>query len=104
MPQPLAPVNDHRNHSSGSLPVALTARVLRRAVDILPHLLPSWTRTSVCQPATIVGPLFDEGLSTFACRPYSLPELSWLPLLDEPERKMPQVPGFSVRRISRVRV
>jgi hypothetical protein len=45
----------------------------------------------------MVGPLPEAGLSTLACRPQSLPELSiqnQLPLLDEPARTMPSVPGF----------
>jgi len=61
----------------------------------------------VCQPAVMIGPLLDEGLLTLACRPQSLPEeviQSQLPSLEEPERKMPSVPGFSVQRMSRASV
>jgi hypothetical protein len=68
---------------------------------------PSQTRTSVCQPAVMSGPLLDEGLLTLACRLQSLPEeviQSQLPLLDEPERKTPSMPGFSRQRIRRASV
>ena len=40
--------------------------------------------------------LLEEGLLTLACRPQSLPQEvihSHLPLIEEPERKMPSVPG-----------
>lgn len=56
---------------------------------------PSQMRTSVCQPAAIMGPLPEPGLSKLAWRPLSLPEESThsqLPLLEEPERKVPCVP------------
>jgi hypothetical protein len=55
----------------------------------------------------IRGPLPEVGLLTLACRPQSLPEeviQSQLPSLEEPERKMPSVPGFSVQRMSRASV
>jgi hypothetical protein len=51
----------------------------------------------------MVGPLPEAGLSTLACRPQSVPEEvihNQLPLLEEPERKMPSVPGFSFQSIS----
>jgi hypothetical protein len=64
----------------------------------------SQTRTCVCQPVGLVGPLLEEGLLTLACRPQSLPEeviQSQLPSLDEPERKMP--PGLLVQRMNTAR-
>lgn len=39
-----------------------------------------------------IGPLPEAGLSTLACRPQSLPEEtihSQVPVLEQPERKMP---------------
>jgi hypothetical protein len=64
---------------------AAAAPVLVRAVDVL-------ARTIVCQPAEMVGPLPEAGLSTLACLPQSLLEEtihSQVPLLEEPERKTP---------------
>jgi hypothetical protein len=61
----------------------------------------------VCQPALTVGPSPEVGLFTLAWRPQSLPEEvihNQLPLLDDPERNMPSVPGFCFQRISSARV
>ena len=57
------------------LPVAVTATLLvRRPSTYWRTCCPSQTRTSVCQPAVMVGPLPEAGLSTLACRPQSLPD------------------------------
>jgi hypothetical protein len=72
-------------------PMAVAATVLvRRPSTYWRTCCPSQTRSSVCQPAVMVGPLPEEGLSTFACRPQSLLEEiihSHAPLLEDPERK-----------------
>jgi hypothetical protein len=75
------------------LPVAAVAVVLVRSPSTYWRTCcPSQTRTSAWQPAVMVGPLPEAGLSTLACRPQSRLEEtahSQVPLLEEPERKMP---------------
>jgi hypothetical protein len=87
-------------------PLAVTATVLvRKPSTYCRTCCSSQTRTSVCQLA--VEPLPEAGLSTLACSRQSLLEEtihSHVPLLDEPERKKPSVPGFSIQPMSRATV